>query len=236
MGLHGGFDEQSARRLAKMCRQWEARLQDVERKQTKNYSDGIFWQCFKNVSSETAPAYALMRDTTQVEIDAIGNICLKATKPDNTFSRRCLVNSSIPVPAGEYGLCRVGGLVEVLFDESDTPPGADEGCGPKPGSWKATRYYPQCLTVEGIMKNSNIVGHTVSARLDVINSVWGKWSADVLEGATETVLISIGNEAWTDSTMTLPGVRNIPADALSGDLVNVGWMNGKPEGYPRVCA
>jgi hypothetical protein len=65
--------------------------------------------------------------------------------------------------------------------------------------------------------------------------LWGKWEDDVAKGDTGTVLISTGNGIWTDSGNTLDEVVNVPADASAGDLVNVGFMYGVPEGYPREC-
>ncbi len=219
----GKFTESSARRIGKVVRGWEAQVRGEDDGTGQVLQNGIFWQVFKNTSSETVPAYGLMRITTDIIVDAIQNHILKCTKPDTTFSRRYAVNGPVPIAANGYGLCRVTGLVEVAYD-SGTPDG-DEGWGPKPGQWTAAKNYPQCLLVED---NKNSTNRIMLATLQPIDQLLGKATSTVANRASGTINIwqgTMGSEAVI-SSLTISAFNVGPALA-SGDWVQVGWINGQ---------
>lgn len=90
---------------------------------------------FKNGSSETAPAYAIMQvDTVEgVPIDQAQLVTIK--KPDSTDGQY-LVNGPLAVRAGKQGRCRLNGPMTMAFTGS--APALGDTVGPSAGSWQVS--------------------------------------------------------------------------------------------------
>lgn len=186
----------------------------------------------KNVGSVDLPPFSVAPYGDIATIN--GGKVFTVAQATTTLKRDCvvigpgLVSKTSPT---NFGDCQVGGLVVVKYTGTDPTVGDEYGV--KPGDNTANLGYPGCLICRGVVDSTLKLMY---AYLHPVNECWGKWSTDVAKGALGIVLISLNNGAWTDSTLTIENVRNVPADATADDLVNVSWMNGKPEGYPRECS
>lgn len=186
----------------------------------------------QNNGSEDAPPFSLVPYGEIATIN--GGKIFTFTKSTTDFKRDAIVTGpgliSKTSPTN-FGDCQVGGLVIVKW--SGSTPAVNEELGMKPDDWTANAGYPGCVICRGIVDTTLKLMYGF---LHPVNELWGMWDGDIAKGAQGTVLISTGNAGWIDSTFSIPNVTNVPADASDGDLVNVSFMNGKPEGYPRECA
>lgn len=122
---------------------------------------------FRNDSSETAPAYAIMAVTGAI-CDDSGGWFLTVDKPSANFFRVYVVNGGQEVPGGgsddSFGVCFDGsdGPVEVLCDLESVENG--EELGPKPDQWSVTRGYPATCDAIAILDSGAILSqlHPVS--------------------------------------------------------------------------
>jgi hypothetical protein len=190
---------------------------------------GAVKRAFYNASGETAPAFAVMavNDGGKSGLEPY----LTITKPSATFRRQYVVNGDLPVPGGSWGYCYERGSVEVLY-ESGTP-AKDEGWGPKPDQWELARFYPETATV---VKVSDTATRRMVANWKQITECWGNVTTAVSQGGTGNVALYAGTfGSETSIGITLSGVGNPSTDLTLHDKVNIGWMNGQPEMYPREC-
>jgi len=184
---------------------------------------------FKNSTGETVPAFGVMAVTggnrTMLEP------YLTIAKPSTTFRRRYVVNGDLAVEDGAFGYCYERGSVEVLYDSGT--PAVGEGWGPKPDQWTLSKFYPETATVAGITNSSSKV---MLAEWKQITECWGNVTGNVSQGTTGNVTLyagTFGSEASIG--ITISGVGSPSGDLTLNDKVNVGWMNGQPEMYPREC-
>lgn len=181
---------------------------------------GIRAVTFKNASSETIPAFGVIRITDTAK-QTNGVYVLKGEKSNTWGSQyRHFINGAEDVSAGDFGVCYVPtSPVWVKYSTSATP-AVGETWGPKNDTWDIYQH------VGGF---EIVSSETESGRVLVVQKpmLWflGKTDASHSKGATGTVSIytgSLGSE--TDTTVNKTGVYNRFADLASGKWVHCKWI------------
>jgi hypothetical protein len=184
------------------------------------------WYPFKNVGSQTVPAFGVMRVTSSTE-SVTGDkhsVILKCQRPDTTFSRIYAVNGPEDIAVDGFGLCRLPPFdnVEVLYDTADSP-AFGEGWGPQPSSFKLKKNYPQTAIIIGEL--SDLEGaKTVLCSWGAIIDFQGKADGTIANAASGTISLWYGDFAG-DTTVNLTIVNDGP-DVASGDKMTGAFPNG----------
>lgn len=184
---------------------------------------------FKNDSGETVPAWGVMAVTG---IEQYGDrIQYVIDKPDTTFRRMYLVNSSLDVADAEFGIAQPPGMTRVLYDTGATP-AALEGWGPKPASWLVWQKYPETLLVAGEHDDEE----TLIGEWHSIDRFFGE-AANAITKGTSNDCTPFKGTAGSESTAGFDDVtaRNAFGDIDAGAKVVVFWFNGQPYVTQAEC-
>lgn len=190
---------------------------------------------FRNDSGETIPAFGLMAVTGAV-VSTFRSYYI-VTKPSATFQRKYLVNgprSVAYVDSGHptYGMAQEGAIQRVLYNSGT--PAADEGFGPTPGQWYATKNYPQTCLVHGVWDSTAKI---MLATLGTIDSFVGKPSGSIALDTTGTINLYSGTFPLSSlsviSSYTISACNVGPAVTTS-DYVDVGFRQGQAV-FSKIC-
>lgn len=231
------FDRSWAERIMRIVRKSESDSASLPSPSTlSGFGEPIPTQ-FRNDSTETAPAYAVMAITGCTVVGGIPYVTIN--KPSTTFVRGHLVNANADIASSGFGFAYgpiVGPPVTVLYT---TPPSAGDGYGPRAGSWKMEKNYPCTSEALGIVSSSNVAGSsdnpTMLATLHPINSIVGILKTTLAPRGTADVTI-YANSTETSLSMTLSGVRDFllastdtsTSGPSTGSGCFVSWRNGQP--------
>lgn len=177
---------------------------------------------FLNDSGETVPAYAIM---AVVDAEIYTDFeALSIEKPGTTFRRRYVVNGPLTVAAGEIGTVQEGELVRVLYDSGT--PAANEGWGPKPSQWSASKGFLGIVLAHGVVDSTNKV---LSGLLNSWpTSLLVKTTGAVTGGTSGTTAYKIytgtsGSEADSGFTTVPTAISRVDID--SGLWCKLTWIN-----------
>lgn len=225
------FDGDSVRRISDAVRIIEQRQTRLAAARPAKQLTNDGWCSFKNTSSETAIAHGLMRLDASPELVTGLFYNEKFTKPDTTFGRIFAVNSGTAVPAGGYGLCRLSGDVLVAYDTGT--PAINEGFGPKPGQWTASKNYPQCLVCRGVIDSTAKI---MLATLGVIEKGLAKANGTIAFEGNGAISICAGAGLWTTDIIGMdPNAVNLGPSVASGDKLVFDHLNGQLV-FQKVCS
>jgi hypothetical protein len=175
---------------------------------------------FRNDSSQTVPAYGVLRLTGLTVIEP-GRVVLLADLPDAYGCQyRAAVNGPAPVAQGKYGACARGAFIPALYEVADGVPMVGERWGPRPGSWKLWKHTGGFAVVGVTRSSAGLVLVQPAAMLSLL----GKTDALHSRGAAGTVSIfagPLGGE--TDTLLNLTGVYNRFGDVPAGKWVRCVW-------------
>lgn len=179
---------------------------------------------FRNDSDFTVPAYGVLQLVGFSTAD--GHRALLADRPGANFSRHYAANGPSDVPSGQYGICFLSGVVEVLYDSGT--PAIGESFGPQAAQWSVAKDLPGGFSVLGIVDASQqvmacqleppraLIGQLIDPLDDGLPAQVELWSGPA---AAETALA--GPEI-TAFNWTIPsGVLPVPA----GTRVVCEWIN-----------
>lgn len=191
--------------------------------------DTLRWMPFKNESSETVPAHAVMRITGTQKGSTSRSLLLKCDKPSTSFKRIYAVNGHSPVAAGRYGTCTYAFDGPVMVAYEGGTPAVDEGWGVKPGSWKINKNYPVGFTCQGYNNTEKSVTFAVQ---QPINTFIGKLNGTLSVGGSAAVSVwkgtanSESDETGLDVTCYDWLMKSGATAIASGKKVVVKWING----------
>lgn len=186
---------------------------------------------FLNDSGETIPPFALMSlDGDGVAIYD-GLAVDVVAKPDTTFRREYAVNGHQAVPDGKRGHYQTGPVVIVSYDTGT--PELGDGYGAKPGQWTASKNYPQCLLVRGIVSAEQKL---MLARLMPIIEAYATANGSISNGASGAISIHQGELGSTTAIGSMdPTVYNAGPDVEEDDPLVVGLLNGQLA-FTKLCS
>jgi len=127
---------------------------------------------FKNVGSQTVPAFGVMQIVGCVVEDGVTFVT--CTQPGTTLGTDYAINGPVRVDAGDKGMCHRTGMVRALY-EGDSP-AHGEGWGVRAGSWLLAKGYPTCVTAEGPQDANQGV---LFGRLSPISKVLAETTTDI---------------------------------------------------------
>jgi hypothetical protein len=186
---------------------------------------------FLNKSSETAPAYAVMRITglETAGIDAAGldeqPLVVKVDKPNSVANRQLLINGPIAVPAGKYGRGTLDLPAWILYDTASGTPSLGDSWGPKNGAWKLSIHRPGFTVVGGAVAADEVV----YCERENTPIYLGKTDAAITQGTSGTVSVWAGTPAGiADTTDNIASCFSRFMDLASGAWVTVQYINGHP--------
>ena len=120
------------------------------------------WRPFRNTTTETIPAFGVMR-VTGVEETVEGFIRYTVAKPNTNFQTHYMINGNHAVPAGEDGRCTtLSQAYRVAYNSSSGTPTIGGEWGAKSGQWTLEKYRPGFI-IEGGVKSTGGVD-TIIAR------------------------------------------------------------------------
>jgi hypothetical protein len=155
------------------------------------------WLPFRNDSSETVPAHAVLKITGATRGEDRRTLFTIDKPGGSTFTRLYGVNGATPVAVGRYGALSFAGPLCVLYEGG--PPAIGEGWGPKPGSWKLAKAHYGFTIAGGVNTEKEIV----LATLEPIVEVEGKSSGSISADGTGTVDVWTGESPGADTTWDL---------------------------------
>lgn len=142
---------------------------------------------FKNIDTQTVPAFAVMQVTGSVTEDGVA--FLECRQPGTTLGSDFAVNGPSQVRPGEKGMCCRQGDLQVLYDEGS--PQAGQAWGPRANQWSLSRGYPATITVLEVPRPQNTI-------------LRGSWSAlQRVFGAPEADLPPLAGGVPGTQTVTL---------------------------------
>lgn len=128
-----GFSERDFGRVARAVRKVEGESQSASPPVTRPPSLlQPLSVTFYNQSSETIPAYGIMRVTDGKFDKSVGSYLL-CDKPSSTYAREYVVNDCYPVEMQKWGQCFVSGLVRTVYGTGT--PAVGELWGPTESQW-----------------------------------------------------------------------------------------------------
>lgn len=199
------------------------------------------WVPFINDSTAAVPGCALMAVSTGSTRDPeLATNYLHCTQASTVYRRRHVVNSAETVEPGAGGLCALYGPVEVLYDETGPTPTFEDGYGPKPGSWKATKGYPSCCMVLGSADSSGSA-RAMYADLLPITALLGKTTGSITAGSSATTAYKIYHSATPGAPAdagftTVPSAYYFVGSTISSDKwIQLDLINGVWHINPWEC-
>lgn len=179
---------------------------------------------FRNVSDQSAPAFAVMA-VTGVEMEH-GIAMLLCDRPSATFCREYVVNHQFDVPAGRRGSCFRSGTLRALFESGEPQP--LEGWGPKPGSWALALGHPG-FSVHGTVH----AGHRIArVAFEPIEQLLVRTTSPVAPNSSTTAYQIFGGTFGSEANLgftTVPSARNRTGQTLAANefawavWTNNGW-------------
>lgn len=179
---------------------------------------------FRNDSDFTMPAYGVLQIVGFSTAD--GHRALLTDFPSGAFARHYAVNGPSDVPAGQYGICFLSGIVEVLYDSGT--PAVGESFGPQPALWSVAKDLPGGFNVLGIVDATRQI---MACRLEPPTVLIGKLLEPLDDGLPAQVQLWAGPPA---SEAALLGMEitayhwSLPASVLpvaTGTRVVCQWIN-----------
>jgi len=225
------FDAQSVRRIAEAVKAIETRVSRLAAQGVSSKRmEATQWIPFKNTTSEDVPRGGVMRVTGVTTSNQ--EYYLECAKPTTTFGRMYAVNSPVAVPYNQFGLCAVGGLLEVLYDSGT--PAQGEGWGPKPDQWSLSKNYPQSALVHGVFDSTNKI---LLCDWSSIDGGIGKANATIANRASGAISIWAGTfGSEVDITgMDISSAFNLGPSVASGDWVSCSVINGQLA-FVKLCS
>lgn len=182
---------------------------------------------FRNDNATTAPAYAVMRVTGMVAVDAYP--VLTCDQPDSTYRWLYFVNGVTDVAANAYGWGTWLWHADfALYDAASGTPAYGETWGPTASSWKLSKWHPGFFVLGG--NDTGIAGseRTVGVQLPPAE-ILGKTDTSVTGGGTATVSVyagTAGSESDTGQDVVSCYLRSgyVPASTF----VKIAVSNGNP--------
>jgi len=134
------LDAESIRRLRSLLNWWRVQPQNVGSYDSDSGQPSeVPSVTFYNASTEEVPAYGVMAVTDASAFDGSLIPYLKITKPSATAAKVYVINGPVPVSTLTYGQCYSSGECEILYDDADDTPAAEETWGPTDGEWHLTK-------------------------------------------------------------------------------------------------
>ena len=172
------------------------------------FENQIRWKPYYNDSSETVPAYGVIKVTDSTS--KFGQSVLTGDKPDATDSRLYAINHRFDIGAGKYGRCAYDTPVKALYDTADGTPANNELWGPESGSWKLVKYATGFQILGGVNTDYSTV--MVQAIPAPARWHWAKLDGTLSAGGSATA--SIWN--WNGSALVDSGNNVTVYDWLLG--------------------
>lgn len=148
------------------------------------------WLPFRNDSSETIPAFAVLRVTGCVTVS--NQNVLTVAKPDGT-NAVVAFNGPQPVASGDYGECTQDFPAQALYDTADGTPSNGNARGPGNGTWKLVAS-DDIYTVVGTVDTTTFPRVYIVPAQQAALCKLGVLDADLTYGGTVTVSIYAGTQ------------------------------------------
>lgn len=158
----------------------------------------IHWHPFRNVGSETIPAFGVMRITGVEERHGVA--VYTVDKPSTTFQRLYLINGPKQVAAEGYG----SGTFDVTYAlcSSSASPAYGESWGAKHSEWLLFQHRPGFFMLGGYTGDG--AAQRALVRQQEVSELWGSLDGSLSQGSSATLSVHFRDSAtWTDSTMNI---------------------------------
>jgi len=177
---------------------------------------------FKNVASETMPAYSVFWSDDSEDLGE--KRCVNANKPTaDTFSRNLFISGGDEVKQDQWGALQHGPLYLLSYDTGT--PESGETWGPKPDQWTASKNYPgfRCLGIyDGERK-------LMLATLEFQPFYLCKADSAISKGSTGTASLYVGaSGSESDSTVNVESCRAKWGAIATSKWCGVSFVNGVP--------
>ena len=179
---------------------------------------------FRNDSSETVPAFGIIRVTEVVPPSGSSSWMFVTANKPNTYGSQYshYINGPVAVAAGKLGTCT--NVFPCLVKCGAGTPGFGQVVGPRNDAWTA-----EVETGGFIVVGTHSSGIVIVERFPML-AFTGRFDSAVTQDDTETVSVY-----WqgSDTTQNISGVYAVSGDFATTDDVNVSWMNERWEAYCR---
>jgi len=248
------FTERSAQRISRSVlfteRLRRGQLTQAQFAAVAGRNDGVQWLSWRNDENAECPAHAVV-EVTGIVFGSDGLLDVTGQQSNGDFTLPLGVNTLREVAADQYGALTFAPLVEVLYDDADTPM-LGESWGPEADSWKLHKGREGFTILGGIDVQKGTVRalrgvtqHVFPITLSQTggsqgtNSTAASWTYTVTHAISGKELATGVNPVSSPHTYNRPSSGQLStADAGyahydGADLV-IGYINERPG--PGACA
>ncbi len=210
----------------------------VETQRRGNAYEGQFvppLATFLNDSGSTIPAYGIFYDD-DMTVSQYHPIVTAKQCSTSVWSWNWYVNGDRDVEDGDRGQYQTTPFVKLLYDTGT--PALNDGYGPKPGQFEASKDYPMQFICRGILNEDDQVMWALN--LGCIQSVFGQTQGSIAKNATNGTIEPFygapGSGATiVNSSLTIYGVCNPWETVADNKKVLCRLVNGRPTLSGKEC-